>query len=291
MGCHLTQSQSPLQWGPSFGVTSLMRSHWPFVTFAALLPTLAGCSLSSDQASRSLADPSPGIYIEQVGTLISQGKPIEQKNYRQLLADCQASGQASFPLSSEQEAQLGMHRVQTWETSTAFTQRQEEWHLSVPGLCQFGVLHQSRLLIKTADQKWYTIDEQTGRGSEKSLGPDRPRYKVVPDDYALTSSAKANGWQVASNVPPFLGHACLWWKSPSQEQVCVWSEGQDFGYSPTSEGSMGGPAWVRLHGPIVFWSKPADGNGWLMQATRFVVGQPIPESVFQVPAGAQIESN
>ena len=268
-----------------------MRWHWSLVFLTTLLSELAGCSLSSGPASPSLAAPSPGIYIEQVGTLLNQGKPIEQENYRQLLTDCQASGQAFSPLSSEQEAQLGMYRVQTWETSTAFTQRQEEWHLSVPGLCQFGVLHQSRLLIKTSDQKLYTIDEQTGHGTEKSLGADQPIYKVVPDDYALTSSAKDDGWQVSSNVPAFLGHACLWWKSPSQDQVCVWSEGQGFGYSPTFEGSMGGPAWVRFRGPIALWAKPANGNGWLMQATRFVIGQPIPESVFQVPAGTQIKSN
>lgn len=260
---------------------------YPFAVLCLTFMPLVGCS-SSDKDEHKIAQPTPPIFVEQVSVMLLNGQPQEVTAYQDNLRRCQADGTPIVPLSADAQARLGRRLIQTWEAPQQFSQRIQEWHQRLDGLCQFSLMHRDQVTIQTADHHRYTLDNTTGQGHAGMVNPSPDRPAQTYEDLELSSTAIDAGWVKPTRQPPLVGHTCLLWQSPTKAQMCVWDEGMAYGYSASAQGHMAGDGTPVPMGPIVMWQKPADGMGWEVRVTKLIVGEAIPESVFKLPPNAKL---
>jgi len=259
----------------------------PFVVPLCLAGiALVGCS-SSANAPHVPAQPTPPVFTEHVVVMLQDGQPMEEVAYQKMLARCHADGTPTQALTIDQQAYLGRRMIQTWQAPNRFAQHISEWHQDTPGNCQFGLRKLETVIVHAQDNQVYRLDLTSGKGSAVAGRPIAPHVAQTDQDIALSSTAHDNGWADPATVSVD-GQPGLVWQSPTGEQVCVWKGGMAYGYSAGTDGILGSDGTPTPLGGIVLWSKPAKGNGWQVTASRVVVGQPIPPSVFEKPAGATV---
>lgn len=267
-----------------------------WITGMAALP-LAGCSGSgnanADEGGADVAADTPPIHVEQTLVLLDGGQPKEERNYRQMLAQCQGGAFPVTPLDADVAKKVGRTYRQVWYDGERMAEKRDTWGFTIADQaspCQFKPTHESMLSITTADA---AIDIDLADKSGTRHASDGPiRTALGDDDDALRAKVAA---QLGDKMPQKLGEdtdagqRCIRWKSAVTGESCVWSEGRDWGFDSNAVGVLDNDDYVSDH--IVLWSKPADGNGMQLTTQGMTVGRNFEDNVFAVPSGIAMQDD
>lgn len=258
--------------------------------------SLAGCSGSSNAnadegGDADVAADTPPIHVEQTLVQLDGGQPKQERNYRQMLEQCQGGAFPVTPLDADVAKKVGRTYRQVWYDGERMAEQRDTWGFTVADQaspCQFKPTHESTLSITTADAA-IDIDRTDKSGTRNAF--DGPiRSALGDDDEELRAQVAA---ELGDKMPQKLGEdtdagqSCVRWKSPVTGESCVWSEGRDWGFDSNAVSVLDNDDYLADH--IVLWAKPTDGSGWELTTQGMTVGRRFDDNVFAVPTGVAMQ--
>ncbi len=250
---------------------------------SAKAPPTADNTAAGNAPPEGTGSPLPPIHYDQTAVLTLDGEPQEEKSYRTLLQGCQKVGVTTRGLTPEDVQKIGRVHVEAWIAPDKQSRHQEEWHLNVPGPCQFALTHVDQTQIDDASGRSTLIDGVTHKVDVQELGKPAPPAALPPSDGEMTEGARQAGW-TKQGVASDSGAQCAVWQDSSGSELCVWTGGRQWGYS--ADGSTALKDGVSRSDSIVFWAHPGRGVAWKLDTKEFSFGKALDRRAFDLPANA-----
>lgn len=244
--------------------------------------TAGGSDVAQDQGAVTGASAAgfPGLYVDRVLEVLTDGRNAQRDGYRQRLQTCQEAGVPTTPLSSEEEALIATERWRLWRGDDYSAMRTESWMVGIRGgevnretMCDF-LLEYSSTHVYIDARRTIEIDLVTGERSEHPGVPDIAMQRVDDPGIAEANQAARQSGMTGPVRITVAGQPCDQWTSPDGSTACVWAGGLPWGL--TSE--MSGPFHLTdgisdLY--IVLQADPAaDATGTRVETRRLEFGAP-----------------
>ena len=258
-----------------------------------LLP-LTGCSKGAEDGTADMVDVDvPPIYVAQTLVLKEGGKPVVERNYRQLLKACRGAAVPTTPLGEDDAKKLGRTYYQLWFDNKHSAWQKDVWDFKMEGdglsSCRFKIKHEANKAVYMASVS-YGIDLMAKTATmEAGTGFMPGGHEGLDDDDELDASAKKAGFQRLGYATD-AGQRCLRWRLPKPDDVesCTWSEGHKWGFGRGDGSSQASGAYDADF--IVLWVHPANGTGGELTTQKMTVGgEPFDDAVFAPPSGVSIK--
>jgi hypothetical protein len=284
----------------------MYRSILTLAVVSLMAFPLMGCSHGGDADSgtengdANVAGSTPAIHVRQTMVLLDNGQPKVERNYRQMLADCQKAPGPLKPLDEEVVKKLGRTYLESWYEGARMAVKADRWDFTAreaPATCEFVPVHKSQLTIIagggdiTADLIAGTATRQSSEGVVRhavaaETSDDKDLRAAVAAK--LASQGQGNLMSQASGESRDAGQACARNNDPAFGESCVWSGGQQWGFVTDKADTSD-----RMDAPtdsILLWSKPTGGNGLQWTTQQMTVGQGFDDNVFDVPSGIAVKA-
>jgi hypothetical protein len=284
----------------------MYRSMLTLAAMSLMAFPLMGCShggdadSGADSGDANVASSTPAIHVRQTMVLLDNGQPKVERNYRQMLADCQKGPGPLKPLDEDVAKKLGRTYLESWYEGARMAVKADRWDFTAreaPDTCQFVPIHKSQLTIIaagsdiTADLIAGTAMRQPSEGvvrhaatAETSDDKDLKAAVAVK----LASQGQGNLMGQASGESRDAGQICARNNDPAFGESCVWSGGKQWGFVTDKADTSD-----RMDAPtdsILLWSKPTGGNGLQWTTQQMTVGQGFDDNVFDVPSGIAVKA-
>ena len=276
-------------------LSRLMQAAWTCsrrlgaVIMAAglLLFPLAGCSSgkSADSAGTDdgLITNVPPIYVEQPVVAVDHGVPMQERQYREALANCQRSPFPTRPLAAEDVAKIGRTFHKLWFEGDRWAAQSDTWTYALPKACQFELVHEKSVRGIDTGKTLYSIDLL--KGTAEQSPSDGGRAALLPGDDQLDPAAAQLGEQRLGYAEA-VGQPCLRWRNPTGVESCTWSGGYKWGFA-RDDSSDEAPSYGSGT-QIALWVKPVNGYGLELTTQKMSVGTSIGDKVFKLPSNIAV---
>jgi len=279
----------------------LKQHMFSILAVALWAPLLVGCSHDAsasspgddtghDAASGASANAGrPTIHLDQTSVLTVDGEPIEEKSYRQLVADCHKAGAPTTEIPASDVDKIGRFHLEEWIGTERSARHMESWSQNASGPCRFVLDHKDDTEVAEASGKVTTVDNTAHTIDVQDVGPDMAVGAVPANEGDETDADRATGWHKEADQQAN-GATCSAWKSDTGEETCVWSGGGKWGYS--SKGASALDSNGQSSGSVIaLWARPGKGSSWRLDTHSFDLGRPLPDAPFQIPTGLAKKSN
>jgi hypothetical protein len=137
----------------------MYRSMLTLAAMSLMAFPLMGCShggdadSGADSGDANVASSTPAIHVRQTMVLLDNGQPKVERNYRQMLADCQKGPGPLKPLDEDVAKKLGRTYLESWYEGARMAVKADRWDFTAreaPDTCQFVPIHKSQLTIIAA---------------------------------------------------------------------------------------------------------------------------------------------
>ncbi len=266
------------------------RAH--IFLFASVIAVLSGCSqasggdVSSDDDVSSPASDFPTLHLEQTSVMYFEGNPQEEFNYGKSLDTCRKAGVPITPIAKADVGKIGRQHITRTVEATRSSERVQEWSVDLSlgdgqsMSCQFRLEGTDELVIYTPDGKAYGINLRTHKGDVQEAG--KPQL-LDPTTYDSEEAFvdQAMGWKHSGDAV-VADHNCGVWIQPGDNRLCVWNEGEKWGYSRSGVNALDADGQPSADS-IVLEADPGHGTGLQLRTEVFTVGQSQGEAPFTVP--------
>jgi hypothetical protein len=251
---------------------------------------------AEDDADVNVAAQTPPIHVEQQAVLLRDGKPVEETNYRELLADCRKGPFPVKALDEETASKLGRTFYSLSFEGTRMAVHSVSWALKAPDPaappCQFAAEKAEHLTVVAPGR--LTVVDLVSREARSEPSEGVMRYAVTPPSPAEDDLEAAVRRQLQAaghgNVMPeklsdatVAGQPCRRTHTDVFGDVCIWSGGEPWGFTADTTDTSNGPD--RPVDNILLSADPTDGTGIAWMTQSMTIGTPVNPSDFAIPSG------